>query len=158
MERQLHMVQVNVAALTHLTRLFLPPMVKRGRGGVLNVGSTAGFQPGPYLIVYYATKAYVLSFTEALGEELAKTGVKVTCLAPGPTRTEFFAEAELEKSLLVKFGLMDAGAVAKAGYRGFRAGKRIVVPGIINKMGAVSVRFVPRVLVRNITALLNRSM
>ena len=158
MERQLHMVQVNVAALTHLTRLFLPPMVKRGRGGVLNVGSTAGFQPGPYLIVYYATKAYVLSFTEALGEELAKTGVKVTCLAPGPTRTEFFAEAELEKSLLVKFGLMDAGAVAKAGYRGFRAGKRIVVPGIINKMGAVSVRFVPRVLVRNITALLNRSV
>jgi short-subunit dehydrogenase len=155
--RQMNMVEVNVTALTHLTRLFLPPMLKQGRGGVLNVGSTAGFQPGPYMAVYYATKAYVLSFTEALAEEVAGTGVKVTCLAPGPTRTEFFAQADMKDSPLLKLGPMDARTVAEVGYRGFRAGKPIVVPGVRNKIGAFSVRFTPRYVVRKITARLNRS-
>ena len=93
LERQLDMIQVNVAALTHLTRLFLPGMIEHRAGGVFNIGSTAGFQPGPYMAVYYATKAYVLFFSEALAEELLGSGVRVTCLAPGPTATEFATAA-----------------------------------------------------------------
>jgi short-subunit dehydrogenase len=155
-ERQVDMVQVNVAALTHLTRLFLPAMIQRRRGGILNVGSTAAFQPGPYMAIYYATKAYVLSFTEALVEELRGTGVHATCLAPGVTKTEFFVKAKMERSLLVRLGMMDAAVVARAGYRGYRAGRAIVIPGIKNKLGAFSVRLTPRIVVRKITAALNR--
>ena len=92
-ERQLNMIQVNVTALTHLTRLFLPKMIERGRGGILNIGSTGSYQPGPNAAVYYATKAFVLSFTEALAEELAHTGIHVTCLTPGPTATGFGADS-----------------------------------------------------------------
>jgi hypothetical protein len=150
LQRQLDMVQVNIMALTHLTRLFLPGMIGRGRGGILNVGSTAGFQPGPKMAVYYATKAYVLSFSEALAEELAGTAVRVTCLAPGPTATGFGADSGMDKSLLFKFGEMDAQAVARQGYRGFRRGKLLVIPGLKNKLGAFSVRFAPRGLVRKI--------
>jgi uncharacterized protein len=156
LSRQLDMVQVNVTALTQLTGLLLPPMLARRRGGVLNVGSTAGFQPGPYMAIYYATKAYVLSFTEALAEELSGTGLTATCLAPGPTSTEFFAAASMEHTRLVALGTMDARSVAQAGYRGFRAGRRLVVPGIPNKLGVLSVRFAPRRLVTKITAWLNR--
>ncbi len=147
LERQLQMIRVNVTALTHLTGLFLPGMFRRGRGGVLNVASTAAFQPGPYMAVYYATKAYVLSFTEALHEELQGTGIQVTCLAPGATRTEFARVAHMESTLLFKLRPMDAGAVAEAGYRGFRAGKRLVIPGFRNKLGAFLVRFTPRGLI-----------
>jgi short-subunit dehydrogenase len=155
-QRQMEMVQVNVMALTHLTRLFLPPMMERGRGGVLNVGSTAGFQPGPYMAVYYATKAYVLSFTEALAEEVAGKGIHVTCLAPGATNTGFAAEAKMLDSPLFRIGSMDVRPVAEAGYRGFRAGKMIVVPGLKNRLGAASVRFAPRRIVRKFAARLNR--
>ena len=123
------MIQVNVAALTHLTRLFLPGMIERRSGGILNVGSTAGFQPGPYMAVYYATKAYVLSFTEALAEELIGSGVRVTCLAPGATATEFAAAADMENKLLFRLGTVDARTVAQAGYRGFRRGRLLVIPG-----------------------------
>ena len=144
------MIQVNVTALTHLTRLFLPGMIERGRGGILNVGSTAGFQPGPNMAVYFATKAFVLSFTEALAEELVGTKVKVTCLAPGPTATGFAAIAHEEDTLLFRMGLMDAKYVALLGYRGFRRGKVLVIPGAINKLGAFSVRLSPRRLVRKI--------
>ena len=132
LQKQMDMLQVNVTSLTHLTRLFLPDMVQRNHGGILNVGSTAGFQPGPYMAVYYATKAYVVSFTEALAEELAGTAIKVTCLAPGATATGFKAAANLENSLLFKLGAMDAKAVAALGYRGFRRGKVIVIPGLKN--------------------------
>ena len=149
-ERQMHMVQVNVVALTHLTRLFLPAMIERGRGGILNVGSTAGFQPGPNMAVYYATKAFVLSFTEALAEELVGSPVKVTCLAPGPTATGFGAVSGMEESLVFKLGTMDARSVAQAGYRGFRRGKVIVLPGLTNKLGAFSVRLGPRAVVRKL--------
>jgi len=149
-ENQMHMVQVNVAALTHLTRLFLPAMIERGRGGILNVGSTAGFQPGPNMAVYYATKAFVLSFTEALAEELVGSPVNVTCLAPGPTATGFGAVSGMEESLVFKLGTMDARTVAQAGYRGFRRGKVIVVPGLTNKLGAFSVRLGPRAVVRKL--------
>jgi uncharacterized protein len=150
LEKQLNMLRVNALALTHLTRLFLPGMVQRGHGGVLNVGSTAGFQPGPYMAVYYATKAYVLSFTEALAEEVIGTGVRVTCLAPGPTATGFAATANVEKKLLFRLGTADARTVAAAGYRGLRRGKLLVVPGLTNKLLAASVRFAPRFVVRKI--------
>lgn len=150
LERQVGMVQVNVAALTELTRLFLPAMLERGRGGILNVGSTAGFQPGPGMSVYYATKAYVISFTEGLAEEVAGSGVKVSCLAPGATHTGFAAEARMEDSLLFKLGAMDVETVARAGYAGFRRGKVIVIPGLKNKLTPLSVRFAPRALVRKI--------
>ncbi len=145
------MVQVNVAALTHLTRLFLPGMIQRRSGGILNVASTAAFQPGPYMAVYYATKAYVLSFTEALAEEVAGTGVRVTCLAPGPTATGFAAVADMENKLLFRLGTMKVSSVAQAGYRGFRRGRLLVIPGLMNKVGTIAVRFTPRTLVRKVT-------
>lgn len=147
---QVDMIQVNVGALTHLTRLFLPGMLQRGRGGILNVGSLAGFQPGPNLAVYYATKAYVLSFTEALSEEITDPNIKITCLAPGPVRTEFGSKSKLDDSLLFKLSLMDAEPVAKAGYEGFRKGKVIVIPGIKQKLTPFLVRLLPRSIVRKI--------
>jgi Short-chain dehydrogenases of various substrate specificities len=148
LERQLNMIQINVAALTCLTRLFLPGMLARARGGILNVGSTAAFQPGPNMAVYYATKAYVLSFTEALAEEVKSRGIIVTCLAPGPTKTGFGAEAGMGNPLLVRAGTMTARDVAKAGYDALRRGKPLVVPGIRNKLGVFSVRLSPRWVVR----------
>jgi hypothetical protein len=145
---ELEEIQLNVAVLTHLTKRFLPGMLARRRGGVLNVASTAAFQPGPLMAVYYATKAYVLSFSEALGEELRGSGVTVTALCPGPTATGFQARAEMQDSGLFTGPLkvMDAAAVARAGYEGFRKGKRIVIPGLINKLGVQSVRVSPRAL------------
>lgn len=149
-DMQTDMIQVNIAALTHLTRLFLPGIIERGRGGILNVGSLAGFQPGPNLAVYYATKAYVLSFTEALSEEIKNPNIKITCLAPGPVRTEFGSKSELDDSLLFKLSLMDAEPVVKAGYVGFRKGKVIVLPGFKQKIIPFMLRFIPRFLVRKI--------
>jgi uncharacterized protein len=150
LERQRDMVQVNVAALTELTRLFLPGMIERRSGGILNVASTAAFQPGPLMAVYYATKAYVLSFSEALAEEILGTGVRVTCLAPGPTATEFAAVAGTEHKLLFRLGTMDARTAALAGYRGFRRGRTLVIPGLKNKLGAFAVRLAPRAWVRKV--------
>ncbi|MEW6145394.1 MAG: SDR family oxidoreductase [Thermodesulfobacteriota bacterium] len=149
-EAQIDMIMVNVTALTHLTRLFLPGIIERGRGGILNVGSLAGFQPGPNLAVYYATKAYVLSFTEALSEEIKNPNIKITCLAPGPVRTEFGSKSELDDSLLFKMSLMDVEPVVKAGYEGFRRGDVIVLPGIKQKLIPFLLRFTPRFLVRKI--------
>ena len=143
--RELEMIQVNVTALTHLTKLFLPAMVARGRGRVLNVASTAAFQPGPLMAVYYASKAYVLSFSEALSVELAGTGVGVTCLAPGATRTGFQKVAAMEDSRLFRAGhVMDAATVARIGYRGLLKGKPLVIPGAVNRVMAHGTRLVPR--------------
>jgi len=146
---ELEEIQLNVVTLTHLTKRFLPGMLARRRGGVLNVASTAAFQPGPQMAVYYATKAYVLSFSEALAEELRGSGVTVTALCPGPTATGFQARAEMQDSGLFTGPLkvMDAAGVARAGYEGFRKGNRIVIPGLINKLGVQSVRVSPRALV-----------
>jgi short-subunit dehydrogenase len=149
-DMQIDMIQVNVVALTHLTRLFLPGIIQRGRGGILNVGSLAGFQPGPNLAVYYATKAYVLSFTEALSEEINNPDIKITCLTPGPVRTEFGSKSELDDSLLFKLSLMDAEPVVKAGYEGFRKGKVIVLPGLKQKIIPFLLRLTPRFLVRKV--------
>ena len=150
LEKQLNMIEVNVAALMHLTRLFLPGMIERRGGGILNVASTAAFQPGPYMAVYYASKAFVLSFSEALAEELLGTGVRVTCLAPGPTATGFAATANAEHRLLFRLGTADAKSVAQAGYRGFRRGRGLVIPGLRNKLGTVAVGLVPRLVVRKV--------
>jgi short-subunit dehydrogenase len=150
LERQVELIQVNVTALTHLTRLLLPGMLERHRGAILNLSSTAGFQPGPNMAVYYASKAYVLSFTEGLAEELSGTGVTATCLCPGPTATEFAAGAGMESSRLFRLGAMDQATVARAGYRGLRRGDVVVVPGARNRAMAASVRFAPRALVRKL--------
>jgi short-subunit dehydrogenase len=151
LKRQLDMIQVNITALVSLTRLFLPGMIERNRGGILNVGSTAGFQPGPYLTVYYASKAFVLHFTEGLAEELKGKNLHVSCLCPGPTTTEFAAEANMESAPLFRLGSMTAEAVARTGYHGFRNGKVVVIPGVKNKLGTFSVRLSPRFIVRKIT-------
>lgn len=143
----MNMVQVNVNALTRLTRLFLPAMTARGSGRILNVASTAAFQPGPLMAVYFATKGYVLSFSEAIAYELEGTGVTVTVLCPGPTRTGFEARAKMKESKLFKRRVMDASAVAQEGYKALMKGTSLVIPGIDNKLMAGSVRFMPRKLV-----------
>ncbi len=144
---ELSTIQLNLASLTHLTKLFLRDMLKRGSGKILNVSSTAAFQPGPTMAVYYATKAYVLSFSEALAEELRGTGVTVTCLCPGPTETEFQARAGISGIRLLQFRTMDAATVARKGYEGLIKEKTLVIPGIFNRLFAWGVRFVPRRLV-----------
>jgi hypothetical protein len=154
--RQRDMVEVNVSALTGLTRRLLPGMIEAGRGGVLNVASTAAFQPGPYMAVYYATKAYVLSFSEALSEEVAGTGVTVSCLAPGPVKTEFAERAGIEDTPLLKSGAtMGPAEVARIGHEGFRAGEALVIPGALNRALAFLNRFLPRALVRKVVTLLH---
>jgi short-subunit dehydrogenase len=156
-QQQVDMIRVNVTALTDLTRRLLPAMLDRNRGGVLNVASTAAFQPGPFMSVYYATKAYVLSFSEGLTDEVANTNVTVSCLAPGPTRTAFIDEAGMNDAALFEWGTpMTATAVAEAGYNGFRAGRALTVPGWPNKMGAFMIRFTPRSVARGVAGWLNR--
>ena len=145
---QLGMIDLNVRALTELTHRLLPAMVHRRRGRILNVASTAAFFPGPLMAVYYATKNYVLAFSEALAEELDGSGVTVTALCPGPTESGFQARAAMEESKLVKGRkIMAATPVAKAGWDGCRAGKRVVVPGPKNVALALMPRFLPRRLV-----------
>ncbi len=155
LDRQLEMVQVNVTALTHLTGLFLPGMIARRRGGVLNVASTASFQPGPGMAIYYATKAYVLSFSEAVAEELAGTGVTVSALCPGPTATNFTAVAGERASDFFLRAAMPAEAVARAGHDGFRQGRFVVMPGFRNRLLALGTRLGPRSLVRKIAKRFN---
>ena len=155
LQRQLEMIQVNISALTALTRLFLPGMLARNRGGILNIGSTAGFQPGPFMGVYYATKAYVLHFTEALAEEVATTNLRISCLNPGPTKTGFADVANLGQARLFRLGSMSAETVARIGYRGFRRGKVIVMAGFRNWLLVQSVRLSPRFVVRKIAKALN---
>jgi uncharacterized protein len=154
LERDLGMIQVNVAALTELVQRALPGMLGRRRGRILNLASTAAFQPGPLMAVYYATKAYVLSFSEALANELSGTGVTVTALCPGPTITEFQKTAGVEKTALFTGPLvMDAAAVARAGYRGMLRGQRLVIPGIANNVLVQALRVSPR---RLATAIIRR--
>jgi short-subunit dehydrogenase len=141
LQEELGQIQLNIASLTHLTKLYVRPMVERRHGRILNVASTAAFQPGPLMAVYYATKAYVLSFSEALSNELHGTGVTVTCLCPGPTTTEFFKRASMD---MIKAPAMDAKTVAEIGYRAMLKGKRTVIAGRLNWLLAQSTRFAPR--------------
>ncbi|MGA8429024.1 MAG: SDR family oxidoreductase [Candidatus Sulfotelmatobacter sp.] len=145
-------IALNITALTQLTRLFLPPMMTRRRGRIMNVASTAAFQPGPLMAVYYASKAYVLSFSEALANEVNGSGVTVTCLCPGPTNTNFAKRAGNDNSrLFKKIGGMSAETVARDGYRGLVAGKIVVISGVQNWLAAESVRFAPRKMVTAIS-------
>ena len=151
-EDTLGQIQLNITALTYLTKLFLGPMIERRSGKILNVASTAGFQPGPLMSVYYASKAYVISFSEALANELHGTGVTVTCLCPGATDTAFQGRAGLENTpLFKKLRPMTADVVARDGYRGLMAGKAMVISGFRNWVLAESVRFSPRRLVTAIS-------
>jgi len=150
LRRELELLQVNIVALTHLTKLFLPAMIERKVGYVMNVASVAAFQPGPLMAVYYASKAYVLHFSEAIANELAGTGVVVSALCPGPTETGFVAAAGMEQSKLFELGAMDARTVAVEGYRGLFAGKTIVVTGLRNKLTARLVGLAPRGLVTKV--------
>jgi short-subunit dehydrogenase len=138
---QADMMQVNMAALVKLTHLFVQPMLARGAGRILNVASTAAFQPGPMVNVYYASKAFVFSFSYALADELANTGVSVTVLCPGMTRTEFQKRARMKEGGPIP--MMSARAVAEIGYRGMMKNKRVVIPGTLNRIGAVLARRAP---------------
>lgn len=158
LQRELDMIQVNIAALTQLTKLFLPTMIRRKSGRVMNVASTAAFQPGPLMAVYYASKAYVLSFSEALAEELRDTGVTVTALCPGPTATGFASTAQVTKSRLFSaFGTADPASVAEFGVAAMMHGRRVAIPGIKNKIIAQSNRFAPRDVVTRISRMIQES-
>lgn len=146
-EREITMVQVNVTALMHLTKLFIAPMLKRRAGYVLNVASTAAFVPGPLVSVYYASKAFVLSFSQALAEELEKSGIVVSCLCPGPTETEFARVAKMKSVRMFAQNTADARDVAEFGYRAMLAGWRVAVPGTRNKLLVQVQRLVPRRIV-----------
>jgi len=148
--RERQMIDLNVGTLTDLCRAVAPQMITRKSGSILNVASTAAFQPGPKMAVYFATKAFVLSLTEALHEELKPHGVKVSCLCPGPTRTEFGEVAGFGGNGMFDRVAMDAPEVVKAGLDGLENNKAVVIPGIINKAGALSGRFAPRSVVRKI--------
>jgi len=150
------MIQVNIASLVKLTKLFLPFLVDSKNGGkILNVASTAAFQPGPLMAVYYATKAFVLSFSEALAEELKNTGVTVTALCPGPTQTGFQKTAGIENVRLVKTGMVpSAYTVALYGYKAMVKGKRVAVQGFVNRLIVFLLRFAPRRLVTVVVMLL----
>jgi uncharacterized protein len=150
-QTELDMIQVNITALTSLTKLALPGMLERKRGRIMNVASTAGFQPGPLMAVYYATKAYVIMFSEAIANELKGSGVTVTCLCPGATATKFAGRAKMEESRLFKMGAMRSEDVARIAYKGMLAGKTMVIPGVLNRAIAMSVRFSPRKLVTAIS-------
>jgi hypothetical protein len=154
--RELEMIAVNVAALTHLTRLLLPAMIARGHGRVLNIGSTAGFQAGPFMATYYATKAYVNHFSEALAHELAGTGVTVTVSCPGATETEFGAIAGNDKSQLFAGGGASSEAVAHQAYQAMMKGKRMIVHGARNRLLVQALRVSPRRVVLGIAAKLNQ--
>jgi short-subunit dehydrogenase len=144
------MIDLNVGTLTDLCRAVAPGMIARKSGGIINVASTAAFQPGPKMAVYFATKAYVLSLTEALHEELKRHEVHVTCLCPGPTRTEFGDVAGFGGNAMFDKVAMESPAVVAAGLEGLDRNRAVVVPGLLNKLGAASTRFAPRPVVRKI--------
>ncbi len=144
LQTEQEMIQVNVIALTELTKYFLSHFLKQNNGKILNVASTAAFQAGPLMAVYYATKAYVLSFSEALAEEVRKTGVSVTALCPGPTATRFAQRGKLSSSSLFHGNTNSAEEVAKVGYRALKAGKTFVIPGLKNRFFVFAERFLPR--------------
>jgi len=154
---ELNMVQVNVAAVVALTHLFAGPMRARGFGRVCNIASTAGFQAGPYMATYYATKAFVITFSEALAVELAGTGVTVTAHCPGATATEFATRAGNDKTALFKSGVARADEVAAHAYRATMRGQTLAIHGAKNWLMIESQRIAPRALVRSIAARLNRA-
>jgi short-subunit dehydrogenase len=151
LKTELEMLQVNLVCLTHLTKLFLKQMVTQGYGKILNVSSAAAFQPGPLMAVYFATKAYILSFSEAIANELENTGVTVTVLCPGSTASAFHERTGMADSKMLKGkNMMTAETVAQVGYDALMQGKTIVIPGFMNKLMTKCVRFIPRKIVTKI--------
>lgn len=153
-KRQREMIDLNIGALTDLCRAVAPGMIERRGGAILNLASTAAFQPGPGMAVYFATKAYVLSFTEALHEELRPHGIKVTALCPGPTRTEFGDVAGWSGHPAVDRITMDSAPVVELGLKALDRNQAVIVTGIANKVGAAATRFIPRPLLRKIAGAL----
>ncbi|HEX3854244.1 MAG TPA: SDR family oxidoreductase [Polyangiaceae bacterium] len=155
-EREVAMVELNVTAVVRLTRAVLPQMLARHSGRILNLGSTAGFQPGPYMATYYASKAFVNSFSEALSYELRGSGVSVTLSCPGPTETEFGDISGVNQTRLFKLGAAPAASVAKQAYRAMQRRRPIVVHGLLNWIGTQLIRISPRAAVRAVVGALNR--
>jgi len=149
-ENEQKLIQLQCLNHTHLTKLFLPGILKRGKGGILNVGSTGSFVPGPYNAVYCAAKSFVLSFSEALAEEVSGSGVTVTALCPGGTKTAFQDFSKRRKSIF--FPTMKASRVAEAGYKALMQNKRVVIPGMANKIQVFLMRFIPGNLVSKLAA------
>ncbi|MBV9516822.1 MAG: SDR family oxidoreductase [Hyphomicrobiales bacterium] len=152
LERLVEMLELNIVALTCLTRAFLPQMRARRTGGIINVASTAAFLPGPYMSVYYASKAYVLSFSEAIAHELRGSGVVVTALCPGPTRSEFQRVAGMAETPLLQRLSMSSREVARLGLAGHRAGKTLVITGVGNKLTPLAARLLPRGVMARLVA------
>jgi short-subunit dehydrogenase len=154
---QIELINVNVRVLTALTLRMLPGMIERRRGGVINLGSITGYAPGPNMALYYASKAYVNSFSAALAAELAGSGVTMTCLAPGVVRTPFFERAAVGKTRLFKLApRADVADVAAAGWRGFKAGKPLVVPRLMDRIIVGICRLLPSGLIARVVARLQR--
>lgn len=152
------LMRVNMEALTQLTHEFLGPMLKKGKGRILQIASTASFQPGPFMALYYASKAYVRSFGEALSKELEGTGVTVTVLCPGPTQTAFFEKAGMSSMRLLKAGQMQSSEeVAQFGYKKMMAGKRTVISGWMNAFGAIAARFIPKGILLSLVKMLHKN-
>lgn len=157
LDEQLGMVDLNIRALTELTLRFLPGMVARGRGGVINLGSVASFTPGPFMALYYASKGFVRSFSEALHQELHRTGVTVTCVAPGPVSTEFLQRSGANRAALFKaLPKLDAEYVAECAWRGFKARRRLVIPGLSSKLAVALTAFVPSAILLPLIGRLQR--
>jgi short-subunit dehydrogenase len=151
------MIEVNIIALTHLTKLYLPDMLRRRSGRILNVASTAAYVPGPFMAFYYASKAFVRSFSEAVADEVKGSGVTVTVLCPGPTRTSFFESAGITDSNLLKGSSMNASEVARIGYQAMMAGKVEVIAGARNRWMMLGTRLAPRTMLAGIARKLNSS-
>ena len=156
-ERLSEMVDLNIGALMELTHAYLGPMKRRGRGKILQVASTAAFQPGPRMAVYYATKAFVLSFSEAIACELEGSGVTVTALCPGPTASEFNEVAKFKMPAAFAKSVMSSEDVAAVGYREMMHGKRVAVAGLANRMMTIGSQLAPRGLVLAVADKLTRS-
>lgn len=144
------LINVNIIALTNLTKYFLKKIIERKNGGILNVASTAAFIGGPKMAMYYSSKAYVLSLTEALHDEVKEFGIRVSCLCPGPVKTSFQEKAGIKKSENAKKYLMDASKVAEEAYAGFFKGKAIIIPGYKNKLLVLGNKLIPRSVSRKI--------
>ncbi|WP_454054593.1 SDR family NAD(P)-dependent oxidoreductase [Clostridium sp. Marseille-Q7071] len=155
LHRELNLIDVNIKAVIHLTKLFLPDMIERNSGGVLNVSSTAAFSPGPFMNNYYASKAYILSLTEGLKEELKNTNIKVSVLCPGPTATNFQERSQVKKADFAKKTLMNPRLVACIGYKKFMKNKLVIVPGINNKLLVICSRIIPNRLLSKIIRRVN---
>jgi len=156
LEKEIDLINLNIKALTELTKLFLPSMIEHEEGGIMNVSSTAAFCSGPKMAVYYASKAYVLSLTEAIYEEVRGKGIKVSCLCPGPVKTKFQEKAKIKKKESSNKAMMSAKEVARIGYKNFKKGKLIIIPGFKNKAIVLINKFIPRSLSRKIILIMNK--